>query len=105
MHTDFLTGFDTRHILWEPREGMSPNKADSQTAITVEVVLTTPAYTFGPLLQKPLHASAYGPPNFTTTGERFTESYMLHPGRITGKPHHLNSGTDLRIKIAIDHDY
>ena len=53
--------------------------------LELEIVLTR-RNTFGPLHQIPLKAQAYGPDNFITEGENFTEEYMLYPAGLLAAP-------------------
>ncbi|MCX7046178.1 MAG: glycosyl hydrolase [Candidatus Sumerlaeota bacterium] len=84
-----------RLIAWQPyeaeiTEALAPGGKDVlETAmggeIELEVVLTR-RNTFGPLHQIPLKAEAYGPGNFTTEGENFSQNYMLYPSGLLQAP-------------------
>lgn len=62
-----------------------PYQADVTDLHGIEVVLTR-RNTFGPLHQCPKEATAYGPGNFMTTGEDWSDSYMLYPQGLLEKP-------------------
>ncbi len=71
-------------IAWPPyRAEISDSAHDGW--IDLDVVLTR-RNTFGPLHQKPLQAGAYGPGNFITEGEGFSEDYMLYPAGLLEAP-------------------
>ena len=53
--------------------------------VMLEVVLTR-RNTFGPLHQMPLRTAYYGPDNFVTTGERWTDAYNLYPAGLLRPP-------------------
>lgn len=59
-------------LIHEPKSG---------PALELELVLTR-RNTFGPLHQVPLYTFVYGPDNFITEGENFSEEYMLVPSGI-----------------------
>ena len=63
-------------IAWQPYEADISNEVHHNEAIEIDVVLTR-RNTFGPLHQLPLHTKQYGPMNFTTEGEYFSENYEL----------------------------
>ncbi len=65
-------------IAWYPYEGRIPAEAATQGRADLHVYLTR-RNTFGPLHQVPLQASGYGPGNWVTEGEHFSESHMLWP--------------------------
>ena len=71
---------------WHPYEVDITESIKSDAGkIELEVVLTR-RNTFGPLHQIPLKAHAYGPGNFTTAGENFSENYMLYPAGLLASP-------------------
>ena len=59
--------------------------AEAAEALEVEVILTR-RNTFGPLHQCPKEAPSYGPGNFMTTGEGWSDAYMLYPQGLLEKP-------------------
>ena len=73
-----------RVAAWQPLE---LDIADSifDGHVTLEVVLTR-RNTFGPLHQVPLRTGFYGPDNFVTTGERWTDAYNLYPAGLLRPP-------------------
>ena len=72
-------------IAWQPyRASIDPGAVQAGT-LGLEVVLTR-RNTFGPLHQVPLRAGAYGPGNFVTVGEGFSEEYMLYPAGLLQAP-------------------
>lgn len=72
-------------IAWSPYEADITDEVKEGSAVKVEVALTR-RNTFGPLHQVPLLAYAYGPDNFITEGDSFSENYMLIPSGITSTP-------------------
>ncbi len=62
-----------------------PYQADVTDLRSIEVVLTR-RNTFGPLHQCPKEAPAYGPGNFMTVGEGWSDAYMLYPQGLLEKP-------------------
>lgn len=74
-----LHGDSTETIAFPPYE------ADIWNLQGIEVVLTR-RNTFGPLHQCPKEAHSYGPGNFMTTGEGWSDGYMLYPQGLLEKP-------------------
>lgn len=62
-----------------------PYQAELEDLRGIEVVLTR-RNTFGPLHQCPKEAPSYGPGNFMTTGEGWSDAYMLYPQGLLEKP-------------------
>ena len=62
-----------------------PYRAEAKNLRSIEVVLTR-RNTFGPLHQCPKEAPSYGPGNFMTTGEGWSDAYMLYPQGLIEKP-------------------
>ncbi len=73
-----IQGNGTEEILpWKPyRMDVTDLIEDHRLKITV---VLTRRNTFGPLHQLPALAYSYGPDNFETTGEEFTQAYSLLP--------------------------
>lgn len=70
-------------IAWPPYRAWLEQTGGS--TIALEVVLTR-RNTFGPLHQRPLRAGAYGPGNFVTQGDDFSEDYQLYPAGLLLPP-------------------
>lgn len=62
-----------------------PYQTDVTDLRSIEVVLTR-RNTFGPLHQCPKEAPSYGPGNFMTTGEGWSDTYMFYPQGLLEKP-------------------
>lgn len=74
-------------IAWQPYEAEIVDIADMQEHDTIRLdVVLTRRNTFGPLHQLPLHAPAYGPENWLTSGENFSEDYILLPSGLLSAP-------------------
>lgn len=69
-------------IGWRPFEAFLAG-AKPDTQLKLETVLTR-RNTFGPLHQLPKAAPGYGPPNFVTTGEHWTDDYQLYEAGLLG---------------------
>ena len=69
-------------IAWQPYE---VELHTGTGEIALDVVLTR-RNTFGPLHETPLRAWAYGPGNFRTTGQNWTEEYVLYPAGLLQVP-------------------
>jgi hypothetical protein len=78
---------EQRMIAWQPYEvAISDIVKQGETAsLELEVILTR-RNTFGPLHQLPLHTPAYDPVNWVTTGEHFSDDYVLLPSGILSTP-------------------
>jgi len=76
---------DNGMIAFPPYETQVPNWRTGMSGFELEVVLTR-RNTFGPLHQLPLRAHAYGPDNFTTGGDNFSQDYMLFPAGLLSAP-------------------
>jgi len=72
-------------IAWQPYHAQISPDAVQAGMLSLEVVLTR-RNTFGPLHQVPLRAGAYGPGNFVTAGDAFSEDYMLYPAGLLQAP-------------------
>jgi hypothetical protein len=71
---------------WHPYEvDITEAIKSNADKIELEVVLTR-RNTFGPLHQIPLIAPGYGPANFITGGDNFSEDYMLYPAGLLAAP-------------------
>ncbi len=78
-------GGSTRMIAWQPYEADITEGLRQGSKISLELVLTR-RNTFGPLHQVPLYASSYGPRNFVTEGDGFSNDYMLIPAGLLSSP-------------------
>ncbi len=83
---------EAQPIAWQPRETditdllKAAKSADGKIQpLEIEVVLTR-RNTFGPLHMKPLKAAGYGPDSWLSTGDGFSETYMLYPSGLLEKP-------------------
>ncbi len=79
------SGKESRIIAFPPYETDVTDLLEPGKPLEIEVVLTR-RNTFGPLHQVPLKAPAYGPDNWHTQGEGFSDSYMLYPAGILEPP-------------------
>ncbi|MGN6627542.1 MAG: hypothetical protein ACTHLN_13070, partial [Tepidisphaeraceae bacterium] len=71
-------------IAWQPlRADVTEHVTEGK--LVLDVVLTR-RNTFGPLHQVPLRTANYGPDNFVTEGERWSDSYMLYPAGLLAPP-------------------
>lgn len=70
-------------IAWQPFR--ADIKRPAEDFIEIEAMLTR-RNTFGPLHQIPLRAGSYGPDNFITKGEAFSEAHMLYPAGLLEAP-------------------
>ena len=59
--------------------------SDGRPELTVEVVLTR-RNTFGPLHELPRRVAHYGPDNFVTTGDRWSDPHVLYPAGLLAAP-------------------
>lgn len=75
-------------IAWQPYESEITHALINGNEVRVQVVLTR-RNTFGPLHQIPLFAPGYGPDNFITEGEEFTNDYMLVPAGLLSPPNFI----------------
>ncbi len=83
---------EAQPIAWQPREtditdllkGSGDNQGASQP-LEIEVFLTR-RNTFGPLPMKPLKAAGNGPDSWLSTGDGFSDTYMLYPSGLLEKP-------------------
>ncbi len=78
-------GGSVEMLAWPPYHTEVPPDAVRAGQVQLEVVLTR-RNTFGPLHQIPLRAGAYGPHNFLTTGENFSENCLLYPAGLLQAP-------------------
>jgi hypothetical protein len=72
---------------WQPYEA---ELTEEEGGVEIDLVLTR-RNTFGPLHQTPLHASHYGPPNWVTEGEQFSDGYVLLPSGLLEAPRVMKS--------------
>ncbi|WP_213649528.1 glycosyl hydrolase [Paenibacillus sp. J23TS9] len=82
-------GEDDRIIAWQPYETELIRKNGSFSQLQFDLILTR-RNTFGPLHQLPLLTSSYGPGNWTTEGDSFTEGYVLLPTGLLSPPRLIN---------------
>jgi hypothetical protein len=68
-------------IGWQPREV----EVTGKRSVDVRVVLTR-RNTFGPLHELPLQAAAYHPGSFRTTGNSWSNDYVLYPAGLLAPP-------------------
>lgn len=71
-------------IAWQPLRA-DVTEYVSEGKLVLDVVLTR-RNTFGPLHQVPLRTANYGPDNFVTEGERWSDDYMLYPAGLLAPP-------------------
>lgn len=71
---------DTEEVLAFP-----PYQAKITNLTAIEIILTR-RNTFGPLHQIPKKAAAYGPFNFLTTGQEWTDDYQLYEQGLLHQP-------------------
>lgn len=74
-----LVGDEDTLIAWPPY------RADIKNLKEIQVVLTR-RNTFGPLHQLPARAGAYGPDSFLTTGDQWSDAYVLLPQGLMKAP-------------------
>lgn len=72
-------------IAWDPWEARLPERALPEGVVELHVYLTR-RNTFGPLHQVPREAPSYGPWNWITEGDHFSEAYMLWPAGLLSPP-------------------
>jgi len=72
-------------IPWQPYEADVTNEVTTGDTLEVQVVLTR-RNTFGPLHQVPLRADGYGPGNWTTDGDGWSQNYQLYPAGLLEPP-------------------
>ncbi|MFS0723843.1 hypothetical protein [Paenibacillus sp. 1P07SE] len=85
-------GSEQTFLPWEPYEA----KITGNDALEIEVFLTR-RNTFGPLHQLPLHTAAYGPFNWITDGERFSNRYVLLPSGLLEEPQIILKTTSVNL--------
>ncbi len=78
-------GCAARVIGWRPYEAEVTGDLQRNARLDIEVVLTR-RNSFGPLHQVPLRAGAYGPGNFVTGGDGWSDDYMLYPAGLLAPP-------------------
>lgn len=71
-------------IAWQPYEA-DITQLIQNNGVVLEAVMTR-RNTFGPLHEVPVSMPGYGPDNFITTGDRFSEGYMLIPSGLLQAP-------------------
>lgn len=76
---------ESRIIAWQPYEADITDILDGSGKINIEVVLTR-RNTFGPLHQLPLKDSSYGPDNFLTGGNNWSNDYILYDAGLLKAP-------------------
>ncbi len=70
---------------WQPYEEDITELAEAAEALEVEVILTR-RNTFGPLHQLPALVDGYGPGNFLSKGDRWSDGYVTLPQGLLGQP-------------------
>ena len=79
-------GCDPMPIAWKPYEAdITHMLKEGNNDLSIQYVLTR-RNTFGPLHALPSRTTAYGPGNFITTGEDWTDDYVLLPAGMTAVP-------------------
>lgn len=78
-------GADGRAINWHPYEARVDDLAAEDGTLDLHVYLTR-RNSFGPLHQIPLHTFNYGPGNFITEGEHWTDNYQLITSGLLSAP-------------------
>lgn len=74
-----------RMLAWEPYETGLPPAAQADGGFDLHLYLTR-RNTFGPLHQRPMSAAAYGPGNWMTEGDAYSEGYVLWPMGLLAPP-------------------
>ncbi|MBD3173788.1 MAG: hypothetical protein GF320_01300 [Armatimonadia bacterium] len=77
-------GDEASPIMWQPYETEVTDLL-AKGGLTVEVVLTR-RNVFGPLHQLPKRVGGYGPENFISEGQAFSEEYQLYPSGLLSAP-------------------
>lgn len=72
-------------IAWAPYETEVTEMLSGKDTLTAELVLTR-RNTFGPLHAVPLRAGGCDPGNWVTSGDSFTDEYMLYPAGLLEAP-------------------
>lgn len=70
---------------WQPYEGDITELAEAAETLELEVILTR-RNTFGPLHQLPALVDGYGPGNFLSQGDRWSDGYVTLPQGLLGEP-------------------
>ncbi len=78
-------GKEPQIIAWQPYEADITEAVTSGKSVDLEIVLTR-RNLFGPLHQVPLDTPGYGPNNFITEGDNFSDNYMLYPAGLLERP-------------------
>ncbi|MGN7355834.1 glycosyl hydrolase [Paenibacillus sp. SAF-054] len=78
-------GEEHQMIAWQPYERELSMDNGPLSRLEFDLVLTR-RNTFGPLHQLPLLATSYGPGNWTTEGEEFSEEFVLLPSGLLDPP-------------------
>ena len=84
-----------RVVAWQPLT-VDVSGAVDDGHVTLDVVLTR-RNTFGPLHQVPLLTGFYGPDNFVTDGERWSDTYQLLPCGLLRPPVWVNALADQEV--------
>ena len=82
-------------MAWRPFRSDVTDLAAGASELTVEVVLTR-RNTFGPLHELPRRAPHYGPENFVTAGERWSDRPALFPAGLLASPEVVEVGVPTR---------
>lgn len=70
---------------WQPYEEEVTDLVEAAEALELEVILTR-RNTFGPLHQLPALVDGYGPGNFLSKGEKWSDGYVTLPQGLLGEP-------------------
>ncbi len=88
-------GGEPQMIAFEPLEADITEWIGTGCDIELEVILTR-RNTFGPLHQVPLRVDWYGPENWITEGNAFSNDYRLHPAGLLAAPEIIWKYTPVR---------
>jgi hypothetical protein len=74
-----------RLIAWAPYEADVTKLVSEDKGLALRLYLTR-RNTFGPLHQLPVHTPGYGPGNWVTEGDAFSDAYVLWPSGLLSPP-------------------
>lgn len=77
-----------RPMPWTPYEADITAEVRAGSGLELQLFLTR-RNTFGPLHMVPARSNAYSPEHFHTSGERYTDGYVLWPAGIPEPPQHI----------------
>lgn len=89
-----VKGAEKSLLAWAPYEAEVSDVWSEENLLTLRVILTR-RNSFGPLHQIPLKTGGYGPGNWVTTGQGFTDEYNLYPAGLLQAP-------ELILREAVD---